>query len=368
MATLRIGVATLSRRKGIGALWTLPTPFPSASTPAVIASCVLCQWRTFSTTGRIRRDTKPTIASKAKAGTSTPSAQPEALAEAGAEAKEAAPPKVNALPNAPRSYGKRTDEFTPTPLPRPIGMPAPPMAGENSGIDARTLQQKRDDFVNYEKHLERRKELKTKIVKPYFRDWTNLQFQEGKTFIAPPRLFRSDVSLYFPNLVGQPLLSADKARSKDTEVSTTPIFEQNAATVVAFFSSRWAENQVRTFISPEENPELAEVLAANSGPGKAQLVQINYEDNAMRAWLVRLFRGSLRKRVNKRDRERYLLVRQGVTDDIRENIGLLNSKVGYIYLLDQQCRIRWAGSGSSQPEERQSLAKGVQRLLSEAKK
>ncbi|KIH86626.1 F1F0 ATP synthase assembly protein Atp10 [Sporothrix brasiliensis 5110] len=344
MATHRIGVATLSRRKGIGALWTLPTPFPSASTPAVTASCVLCQWRTFSTTGRTRRDTKPTIASKAKAGTSTPSAQPEALAEAGGEAKDAPPPKVNALPNAPRSYGKRTDEFTPTPLPRPIGMPAPPMAGENSGIDARTLQQKRDDFVNYEKHLERRKELKTKIVKPYFRDWTNLQFQEGKTFIAPPRLFRSDVSLYFPNLVGQPLLSADKARSKNTE------------------------NQVRTFISPEENPELAEVLAANSGPGKAQLVQINYEDNAMRAWLVRLFRGSLRKRVNERDRERYLLVRQGVTDDIRENIGLLNSKVGYIYLLDQQCRIRWAGSGSSQPEERQSLAKGVQRLLSEAKK
>lgn len=208
---------------------------------------------------------------------------------------------------------------------------------------------------------------KNKIVKPYFRDWTNLQFQEGKTFIAPPRLFRSDVSLYFPNLVGQPLLSADKATSNNRQTDTTPIFEQNAATVVAFFSSLWAENQVRTFVSPEANPELAEMLAANSGPGKAQLVQINYEDNSVRAWLVRRFRGSLRRRVNERDRERYLLVTQGITDDIRENIGLLNSKVGYIYLLDQNCRIRWAGSGSSQPEERQSLVKGVQRLLSEAK-
>ncbi|KAL1906034.1 Mitochondrial ATPase complex subunit atp10 [Sporothrix stenoceras] len=330
-----------------------------------MTSCILCQWRSFSATAHVRADTKPMTHSKPKAAAGTPAIKTEAPAEG--EEAPAPPPKVNALPNAPRSYGKRTDDFTPTPLPRPIGMPAPPNAGENSGIDARSLQQKRDDFVNYEKHLERRKELKNKIVKPYFRDWTNLQFQEGKTFIAPPRLFRSDVSLYFPNLVGQPLLSADKARSNNTQVDTTPIFESSAATVVAFFSSMWAENQVKTFISPEENPELAEVLAANSGPGKAQLVQINYEDNSVRAWLVRRFRGSLRKRVEERNRERYLLVRQGVNDDIRENIGLLNSKVGYIYLLDQHCRIRWAGSGNSLPEERQSLAKGVQRLLAEAK-
>jgi len=97
------------------------------------AACLLCQWRAFSASYR-------------------------RLAEK--ETPAPPPPKApGPLDEAPRSYGKAVSEFTPKPLSRPIGLPNPPRPGENTGIDARTWKQRRDDFVDYDKHLIRRKEL-----------------------------------------------------------------------------------------------------------------------------------------------------------------------------------------------------------------
>lgn len=106
-------------------------PFRPVNIKIGSAACLLCQWRTFSTSY-------------------------QRLAEKPAPAT---PPPPGPLDEAPRSYGKAVSEFTPKPLSRPIGLPNPPRPGENTGIDKRTLRQRRDDFVDYDKHLKRRKEL-----------------------------------------------------------------------------------------------------------------------------------------------------------------------------------------------------------------
>lgn len=108
-------------------------PIRSARKQLDASACLLCQWRSFTTTYR-RWDQKK----------ETPSPAPET-------------PSV--LDEAPRASGKRVESFTPKPLDRAIGLPHPPRAGENSGIDSRTLKQKRDDFVDWDKHLEKRKKL-----------------------------------------------------------------------------------------------------------------------------------------------------------------------------------------------------------------
>lgn len=199
-----------------------------------------------------------------------------------------------------------------------------------------------------------------KISRPYFRDWGNLKWHQGKSFVAPPRLFKAELSLFFPNFHGQTLLKDDK-----TPRNTTPLLTGKAS-IVCVFSSRWAEQQIHTWITKAENPALHDVIAQTGN--QAQFVHVNYEPNAGKAWLIKFFMGGLRKMFNEDAWGRYFLVRRGITDHIRESIGLLNASVGYVYLVDQHCRIRWAGSGNSTPEEREGLAKGVARLVEEIKK
>ncbi|OAA73517.1 ATPase assembly factor ATP10, mitochondria [Cordyceps fumosorosea ARSEF 2679] len=328
-----------SRRIGLAAAGSLTRqhPFPSP--------CARCQWRRTLSTTCARRGPRT---EKPAAGASM---DPQS---------EIAGPAIE----APRSYGKRYDGvFTPKPLPRPIGMPLPPRAGENTGIDDRTREQRKKDFADWDKHLARRKELTAQLSRPYFRDWNNLKYHDGKSFIAPPRLFKAEFSLFFPNLYGQTLLKDDKAPR-----DTTPLLTGKAS-VVSIFSSQWAEAQTDSFTSAAANPELQAILkqhgggSGDGGDGPAQVVRVNYEDNAGKAWLVRMFMGSLRRRFPEHEWERYLLVRRGITDHIRECIGLLNGKVGYTYLVDQHCRVRWAASGNASAEERDGLNRGLVRLV-----
>ena len=52
---------------------------------------------------------------------------------------------------------------------------------------------------------------------------------------------------------------------------------------------------------------------------------------------------------------------------MKEAIGLLNDKTGYVYLVDEQNRIRWAGSAIAEPQEKESLYNGLNRLIQEAR-
>ncbi|KAJ5893972.1 hypothetical protein N7495_005663 [Penicillium taxi] len=243
-------------------------------------------------------------------------------------------------------------------LSRPIGAPDRPFAGQNTGVDSRTFRERRDDFVDYDKHIARRKELTRLVAKPYFREWSNLRFHEGKTFLSNPRLFKGDKALFFPNLHGITLASPKQAKD------TTLVLEGKLS-VVRLFCSEWAEEQTKSFTDADQNPGLAALLAKHK---IAQRVDINLEEGTMRAWIVKRFMGGLRKKYPTEQHSRYFLVEKGFTESLKEAVGMMNKVVGYVYLVDADCRIRWAGSGPAKPEELESLNAGLEKLITEAQK
>lgn len=196
------------------------------------------------------------------------------------------------------------------------------------------------------------------MAKPYFRDFSRLSKQfKGKSWIAPSLLFRVDRALHFPNLQGRTL--EDMGEVRDT---TKALFGK--VSIVSVYNSQWAENQTKSFFEGANSGLEAET----TGAGVLQRVDVNVEQNWMTAALVRLFSGGLRKRFKESRWGRYFLVQRGLTDDIKHEMGYWNHKVGYVYLVDWNCRIRWAGSGVAEPEEREALRRGSMKLVEDFKK
>ncbi|RMX87273.1 hypothetical protein D0868_15009 [Hortaea werneckii] len=253
------------------------------------------------------------------------------------------PPVFRPTPSGPDLRKKRDDDedFTPYPLSRPIGMPNPPQPGENIGLDTRAWREKRDDFHNYEKHLERRARMTKQIAKPYFRDWSNMRFHKGK---RAERLQSGD---------GYGGLGRDTCEAMAGKVS-----------VVSLGGNEWADRQVATWT--KENPELDAVLKENGDV--AQRVCISYEENWAKWHILNLFgAGNLRKGLSLEEQRRFFLVRRGLSEIMKEAIGLLNDKGGYVYLVDQECRIRWAGSAEAEDREKEWMVRGLKKLCQEAR-
>ena len=85
-----------------------------------------------------------------------------------------------------------------------------------------------------------------------------------------------------------------------------------------------------------------------------QFVQINLQENIAKAFLVSLYRSSLRRSIPKELHSTYILSKQNLEYE-REPLGMNNRHIGFVYLLDQDLRVRWAGGGLATPVESESL-------------
>ncbi|KAF2120787.1 ATP10 protein-domain-containing protein [Lophiotrema nucula] len=252
-----------------------------------------------------------------------------------------------------RADAEAKPKYVPKSLGRPIGFRNPPKPGENTGV----REKKTYTGTLSERNLQKRADLQQEWGQNYFRDAINIRKHAGgKTFKANPRLFRREVALHFPNLRGATL--------KDSVADTTNVL-RGKISIVKLYGAHWGKLQVDTFTRGKNNPELEELLEKNKDI--AQAIDVNVEENMAKRWLTALFHWRLRKSMFEEEWGKYFIVKKGVNQAIREAIGCLNGRVGYVYLLDQNCRIRWAGSGDAEAEEIESLNRGLGKLIDEAR-
>ena len=134
-----------------------------------------------------------------------------------------------------------------------------------------------------------------------------MQYSQGKTFLAPRKLFRADKALYIPNMRGYTLENPKETRD------TTTVLAGVGVSVVSVFSGTWAERQCRSFFVGDEGEKLQDLL----NEAKGQKVDVNIEEDWMKAGLIRLFLPNLRRVVGKDDWGRYFVVRRGVRQEMR---------------------------------------------------
>ncbi|GAA5964036.1 hypothetical protein JCM21900_001253 [Sporobolomyces salmonicolor] len=232
---------------------------------------------------------------------------------------------------------KRIEEKdTPPPpyLSRALGIAEPPRKGEKS------REERRADLLSKEKRIEERRHLVKQVSKGYFHDYNELRHQGGKLYASPKTLIREDLALYFPDVEGISLATKEKTH-------TTDLFEGKVSLVV-FSSFRSSEEHVNSFVRP--------ALADMQGENRFQYIYINLQENPLKSFLVSMFISTLRKTVPVEQHPTYLLSHQSL-EYLREPLGMPNKHVGYVFLVDWNKKIRWAGCSWATVDEEEALRK-----------
>jgi len=217
-------------------------------------------------------------------------------------------------------------------LQRPLGVAEPPTTAR------KTTREYLDDMLDQGKRMDHRRHLLKEASKGYFQDLNATRHHGGKTWIAPTVMIREDKSLYFPNIMGTALDNSDKKHT--TDICTGRI------SVISMLSSKISEIHVAGFTTRTHTRFSRHPLYTP--------ISINLQENLLKSFIVTLFLSSIRKYVPKELQPTYLVSSQNM-EYVREDVGMVNKHVGYVYLVDEKCRIRWAGCADAKQEEARAL-------------
>ncbi|KAJ1955813.1 hypothetical protein EC988_001676 [Linderina pennispora] len=255
-------------------------------------------------------------------------------------------------------YGRKIEYIGNTKFPRPRPKPRQTITpGQAVGqaepapekVVHRPLKQKIDDkwrdILSPEKNLESRAKIINEIGTSYWQNVLDLRDNGTKLFEAPAQLIPARQARFLPNLEGKTLNGnsvdiAQMCRGKTTLLTVEFV--------------KFAEKHTLSYIDVFEK--------AFGDRGKAQVVQVNIEENWAKAAILKMCL-PYTKRVIPQHRHNNYVVHFGNVETFRNAMGIANPLIGYAFLIDPRTRIRWYANGEAVKNEGVTMLALTEALL-----
>ncbi|KAF8982418.1 Mitochondrial ATPase complex subunit atp10 [Entomortierella lignicola] len=145
------------------------------------------------------------------------------------------------------------------------------------------MKNKVHDWTDKEKNLEKRKELLTDFQSGYFSEFSELSRTGSKLWRGTENMISADKALYMPNIIGTSLKTSEPIELVD--------IIRGKISLLAISGTRFGEEQIETFITP-----FLKKWPMSQG-SKVQLVELNIQENPLKAGLVRIMVPFVRKTI-----------------------------------------------------------------------
>lgn len=155
----------------------------------------------------------------------------------------------------------------------------------------------------------------------------------GKMYFANTQLIKPEKAGYMPNFIAQDLR---RKKMNTTEKLVGKI------TLMTFVYAKFGEPHVESFIKP--------FLEKYGQEKEIQLMEVNVQENLLKQFLLKAFVPMIRKNLAAERKENYCLIMKDISKT-RKSLDMTNQYIGYVFLVDQDCKVRWAAHGEATAEE-----------------
>ncbi|KAF9153982.1 Mitochondrial ATPase complex subunit atp10 [Linnemannia schmuckeri] len=212
------------------------------------------------------------------------------------------------------------------------------------------VKNKVNDWTDEKKNLEKRKELLHDFQSGYFAEFSELSKTGSKLWKATPSMINADKALYMPNIIGTSLKTSESVELVD--------LLRGKISLVAISGTRFGEEHIESYMTPFLK-RWPMTVANNSS--KVQLVELNIQENPLKAGLVRMMVPFVKKTIPEERHANYVLHYKSIKH-LKDPLSMQNSYLGYVFLVDSNCKIRWGAHGPATEAEVKTLLESVQKL------